>query len=229
MMDEHHRKLLEAANEGCLLRQLPAELRNETYYLVLPTNTVIDTRGVKTYEKPDPEYLDCRHVEAKEGFSEPYWNQVGITQACRALRGESLGIYYGTNTFVVHIGFQGGYTTSWQLDEAKYWIRSRPQLGMAALQEVVLSVPRVNRHGPRDMRHDPLENECCNSPIRVSISAWSAERNRYQNTCDDCMIGYSEDCSKYFEGARGSEADKLMQFISALKADVGAVDSSTSR
>lgn len=70
--------------EASPLGRLPAELRNEIYWLVL--------------EAQDPIQIYCVNKDFFQARRVP----LAITATCRAIRSESLGIFYASNTFELH-------------------------------------------------------------------------------------------------------------------------------
>ncbi|KAK4554392.1 hypothetical protein LTR86_008600 [Recurvomyces mirabilis] len=70
--------------DGSPLGRLPPELRNYIYELVLQVSKPIHVR--------------CTDLNNTRGFGA----SIAFTTTCRAIRSESLGIFYAVNTFTLH-------------------------------------------------------------------------------------------------------------------------------
>lgn len=55
-----------------------------------------------------------------------------ITQVCRALRAETLGIFYGSNIFELNI------TSQAKLEHVLRWLRNVPPIGLLAIRQIVI-------------------------------------------------------------------------------------------
>ena len=124
---------------------------------------------------------------------------------------------------MVHIGADSQRPALWQLDEPRYWIRSRPPLAITMLKEVIFNVPRFADSAKRNLDHSSGDGEYCNILIRMKLQTGSVRWQLHPYTCRDCIkiAPNDDDLMQYLHQANGDKATKLIRFITALKADLG--------
>lgn len=123
------------------LIELPAELRNIIWGLLIPSNDTPDTSGQrKTSAKPHPSILrlsSFRHRSREHEYRklrQPNPPVPAIVQVCQALRPETARIFYGSNVFQLR---DGG---------AKDKLELCPQIGVDAMRKVVISYFEDHSH-----------------------------------------------------------------------------------
>lgn len=80
--------------ENSLLNRLPAEMRNEIYRLVVTSSTALKVCSSSVTNHDDDD---------DDGRSGPTATQPALTKVCKKIRAESLGLFYLSNKFNIHI------------------------------------------------------------------------------------------------------------------------------
>ncbi|KAK4629293.1 hypothetical protein CLAFUW4_08462 [Fulvia fulva] len=225
---ETERQQREAANSQTPLGKLPGELRNRIWYLVLPTGGVVNTRSDDRFTSS--ESVDCEIEMEYHDCSNP-----NITEVCRSIREETLGIYYGSNTFVLHLDRAQDCRTCTVDDdesctlivaEAKYWIRSRSNPAIEALRTLYLMLPPWEPD-PDENGHPREHDGYCRTLVRVD---WVSQKSKLWPICNACTVcrvdldlkllgvpGTVEVCTGIAASFPGTKAAKLVKLVTEVK------------
>ncbi|USW54295.1 hypothetical protein Slin15195_G076140 [Septoria linicola] len=204
---EERRERRQLMNNDSPLLKLPGELRNRIYDLVLPIDQAIARRTLNVGTISDTNGTCCITMTGE------YWSwdchfTNPLLCLCRAMRTETLGIYYRSNIFM--FGTHRA-TNDKQLDEVKAWMDSRP---LAALKTARFSLDRYQIHQLTMFGKLSLLVNLSKGTIEPLITRHpQCDRSKWAETdgCWPCFLTWSNQVDDW------NEDQKLIELGAALK------------
>lgn len=144
---------MEASHARANLLSIPPEIRNRICMLVLvlggpltPSDGEKGPEGIRMIEVADSEIMEWRgsdYTEYHNYGTEAWLKQPPLTRVCKQLREETLPIYYGANTFLMHVWENEsekikGRTQKLYSQGTRPWLKSIGEENRGMINSVVL-------------------------------------------------------------------------------------------